>query len=51
MKAIEKGFGQASKAWGGDLPDICQKTLEATREKMEEWRKSTSTEAAEKITE
>ena len=51
MKAIEKGFGQASKAWGGDLPDICQKTLEATREKMEEWRKSTSTEAVEKITE
>ena len=51
MKAIEKGFGQASKAWGGDLPDICQKTLEATREKMAEWRKSTSTEAVEKITE
>lgn len=49
MKAIEKGFGQAKKAWGGDLPDLCQKTLEATREKMNEWKKSTSTEAAETV--
>lgn len=51
MKAVEKGFKQASKAWGGDLPDICQKTLEATREKMNEWKKSTSTEAVETVAE
>jgi len=49
MKAIEKGFGQATKAWGSDLPDLCQKTLEATREKMNEWKKSTSTEAVETV--
>lgn len=51
MKAVEKGFKQAAKAWGGDLPDICQKTLEATREKMNEWKKSTGTEAAETVAE
>lgn len=51
MKAIEKGFNQATKAWGDELPDICQKTLEATREKMEEWKKSASTTAAETVTE
>lgn len=49
MKAIEKGFDQATKAWGGDLPDISKQTLEATREKINEWKKSTSTEAAETI--
>lgn len=51
MKAIEKGFNQATKAWGDELPDICQKTLEATREKMEEWKKSASATAAETVTE
>ncbi len=51
MKAIEKGFKQATKAWGGDLPDICQKTLEATREKVNEWKKSNSTQAAETVAE
>ena len=25
--AMEKGFKQATKAWGQDLPDISQKTL------------------------
>ena len=29
ISAIEKGFKQATKSWGEDLPDICQKTLEA----------------------
>ncbi len=41
MKAIEKGFGQATKSWGDDLPDICQRTLAATREKMEAWKNGT----------
>ena len=27
ISAIEKGFKQATKSWGEDLPDICQKTL------------------------
>lgn len=51
MEAIEKGFKQATKAWGDELPDICQRTLEATREKMEEWKKSATTTAAETVAE
>lgn len=40
MAAIEKGFKQATKAWGDELPGICGKTMEATREKMNEWKNS-----------
>ncbi len=40
MNAVKKGFEQAAKAWGGDLPDICKQTLDATLDKLEEWRKS-----------
>jgi len=36
--AIEKGFAEAEKAWGGKLPDICYKTFEATMEKLEKWK-------------
>lgn len=38
MEAIEKGYQQATKAWGAELPDICKRTLEATREKMKVWK-------------
>lgn len=38
ISAIQEGFDQAAKAWGGELPDICKKTLEATMEKLEKWR-------------
>lgn len=40
MAAIEKGFDQATSAWGDELPSICKDTLEATREKMDEWKNS-----------
>lgn len=48
MSAIEKGFKQATKSWGNDLPDICKQTLEATREKINAWKtgnNGTTTEA------
>lgn len=38
LEAIEKGFKEATKTWGDDLPELCQKTLEATREKMAAWK-------------
>lgn len=38
ISAIQEGFDQATKAWGGELPDISKKTLEATMEKIEKWR-------------
>lgn len=38
INAVEKGFQQATKAWGDDLPDICKETLQATKEKLNEWK-------------
>lgn len=38
IAAIQEGFNQATKAWGGELPDISKKTLSATMEKLEKWR-------------
>lgn len=43
MSAIEKGYEQATKAWGEELPEICKDTLEATREKMESWKNGLTT--------
>lgn len=39
IAAMEKGFKQATKSWGDDLPDICKKTLEAATEKIRTWAK------------
>ena len=45
--AFEKGFKKAGKTWGGDLPDISQRTYEAVMEKFdqmaEEAKKTSST--------
>lgn len=40
IEAVKKGFEQAEKAWGGELPQISKDTLERTINKMEEWRDS-----------
>lgn len=40
IAAIEKGFDQATKAWGDDLPDICRQTVDAAKEKMNKWKAS-----------
>jgi len=42
MNAIEKGYSQATKSWGDELPSICKQTLEATKEKMDAWKNGTS---------
>ncbi|KSV58652.1 hypothetical protein [Acetivibrio ethanolgignens] len=44
MAAVEKGFKQATKAWGSDLPDISKQTLEAVREKINNWKNGTTVE-------
>lgn len=36
-EAFIQGFEAAQKTWGGELPEICQKTYEATIEKFDEW--------------
>ena len=38
--AMQKGFEQATKAWGQKLPDISQKTMDAANKKFEEYYKS-----------
>lgn len=43
MAAIEKGYKKATQAWGEDLPQICQDTLEATRQKMDDWKNGKTT--------
>ena len=43
LSAIEKGYKQATKAWGEDLPQICQDTMEATRQKMQDWKNGVTT--------
>lgn len=38
--AMQKGYDQATKAWGQKLPDISQKTMDAANKKFEEYYKS-----------
>ena len=35
--AFEKGFKMATKTWGDELPEISQKTYDATMEKFDAW--------------
>ena len=35
--AFEKGFKQATKTWGKQLPDICQRTYGAVMDKFDQW--------------
>ena len=35
--AFEKGFKQATETWGGELPEISQRTYEATMKKFDDW--------------
>lgn len=41
MDAFKKGYEQASEIWGGELPELCQKTYDATIEKFEAWKNGT----------
>lgn len=47
--AIEKGYKEATKSWGKELPSICKDTLEATNKLFDEYyaSKTTETEATE----
>ena len=45
--AVKKGFEQAAKAWGGELPEISKKTIDAAIKKMEAWRDGTETNKTE----
>ncbi|MBP5384794.1 MAG: hypothetical protein J6Y57_07460 [Lachnospiraceae bacterium] len=36
-KAFEKGFQEATKTWGRDLPDLSSKTYDAVMQKFDNW--------------
>ncbi|MDF2485813.1 MAG: hypothetical protein K0R46_1981 [Herbinix sp.] len=38
IDAVKKGFEQATKAWGGELPEISTRTMDAAISKLEAWR-------------
>jgi hypothetical protein len=37
VTAVQKGFQEATKSWGQDLPDISNQTYAATMKKFDEW--------------
>ena len=37
QEAMTKGFEEATKSWGQDLPEICQKTLDAANKLFEDY--------------
>jgi len=44
LEALQKGYDQAAKQWGGELPELCQKTLEAAKKKLTDWRDGVTAE-------
>ncbi len=42
INAVKEGFEEAAKVWGDKLPDICQKTLDATIDKLNKWKENVS---------
>lgn len=44
LEALQNGYDEAAKQWGGELPEICQKTLEATKKKLTDWRDGVTAE-------
>lgn len=47
QKAFEKGFGEATKAWGQNLPDISSRTRDAVNKKFDEYFESKKAPAAD----
>lgn len=39
-EAVEKGFNQVEKMWGGNLPEVCQKTYEKVMNTFDEWQET-----------
>jgi hypothetical protein len=40
QEAMQKGFEQATKSWGQDLPDISSKTIDAANQLFEDYYNS-----------
>lgn len=50
LEALQKGFDQATASWGGELPELCKQTLEATQKKLTEWRDSFKEDTETEVT-
>ena len=46
IDAFKKGFDDATKSWGKDLPDISNRTYDAVLEKFDKWKNGSTTETA-----
>ena len=46
IDAFKKGFKDATKSWGKDLPDISQRTYDAVLDKFDKWKNGSTTETA-----
>lgn len=42
IDAVKKGFEEATKAWGDELPGICKTTMDTAIKKLEAWRDGTN---------
>ncbi|MBO5371244.1 MAG: hypothetical protein J6A75_00840 [Lachnospiraceae bacterium] len=43
LEAFKKGFEEATKSWGDELPEISKKTYDAVLEKFENWKNGDKT--------
>lgn len=43
FKAFQKGYKEATKAWGKELPEISKQTYDAVEKKFNEWKNGTET--------
>lgn len=49
QKAMEKGYKQATKTWGRELPSICKETIDAANKLFEDYYNSKSTNSTESV--
>lgn len=42
LEAFKKGYEEATKSWGKELPEISKQTYEAVEKKFQEWKDSAS---------
>lgn len=45
LAAFKKGYSQATKTWGGELPSLCSDTYDLVEKKFDNWMNGVSEEA------
>jgi hypothetical protein len=44
LEAFKKGYSQATKSWGSDLPSLCSDTYDLVEKKFNSWMNGDSSE-------